>query len=586
MTGTGNDIDVLIVGAGPVGLAAAIELGQRGIRCRVIERNDRVGYSPRAKTTNVRTREHLRRWGIAQALRKASPMAPDFPSDVVFATRMSGPLLTRFKNAFNTSRERNNLYSEEAQWVPQYILEEVLREHASSLASVTISFSTELLAFRQTSGQISASVKDLASGRVAEIASAYLIGADGARSQVREAIGAKMIGSGVSSRNLSIIFRAPTLMSRHKHGPAIMYWMVNDDVPSLLGPMDSSGLWFFMATKLPGHLDPSTADPVELIRRGTGLPDLEMEIVGSDPWVAHQMVADRYASDRVFLAGDACHLHPPFGGFGMNMGIGDAVDIGWKLAAVLQGWGRPRLLASYEQERRQVHERTIAESVINYGTVGNQLVRPALENPGPMGDATRREVGDIIQATKIREFKTLGIVLGSRYEDSPIVVPDGSEAPAEHFMLYVPSAHPGCLAPHLWLTDGSSLYDHFGQGFTLLVTEGEAGEAGAMAREAKALGVPLKILSPDDSRLRSRYEARFALIRPDQHVAWRGDVLPASVADLFNRITGGGDIGPSAVTPNMMTINSRDAAEPANSLRRGANISAQPAAEGKAKLAR
>lgn len=513
-------------------------------------------------------------------------MAPDFPSNVVFATRMSGPLLARFENAFNTSRERNNLYSEEAQWVPQYILEEVLRAHASSLASVTISFSTELLAFRQTSGQVSASVEDLASGRVAEIASAYLIGADGARSQVREAIGAKMIGSGISSRNLSIIFRAPTLMSRHKHGPAIMYWMVNDDVPSLLGPMDSSGLWFFMATKLPGHLDPSTADPVDLIRRGTGLPDLEMEIVGSDPWVAHQMVADRYASDRVFLAGDACHLHPPFGGFGMNMGIGDAVDIGWKLAAVLQGWGRPGLLASYEQERRQVHERTIAESVINYGTLGNQFVRPALEDPGPIGNATRREVGDIIQATKIREFKTLGIVLGARYEESPIVLPDGSEAPAEHFMLYVPSAHPGCLAPHLWLADGSSLYDHFGQGFTLLVTDGEVGEANAMADGAKALDVPLKILSPDDSRLQSRYEARFALIRPDQHVAWRGDVLPASIADLFIRITGGGDIDPSFVAPNTVTINSGDAAELANSLRRGAHLATQPVPEGRAKLAR
>jgi hypothetical protein len=231
-----------------------------------------------------------------------------------------------------------------------------------------------------------------------------------------------------------------------------------------------------------------------------------------------------------------------------------------------------------------VHARTIAESVINYGTVGNQLVRPALEESGPIGDATRREVGDIIQATKIREFKTLGIVLGARYEGSPIVVPDGSEAPAEHFMLYVPSAHPGCLAPHLWLADGSSLYDHFGQGFTLLVTEGEAAEANTMAEEAKALGVPLEILVPGDSRLRSRYEARLALIRPDQHVAWRGDVLPASIADLFIRITGGDDIGPSAVSPNTVTINSRDTAELANSLRRGANISTQSATEGRASL--
>lgn len=584
MTAVGNDVDVLIVGAGPVGLAAAIELGQRGISCRVIERNDRVGYSPRAKTTNVRTREHLRRWGIATALRQASPMAANFPSDVVFATRMNGHMLARFENAFNTNRERNNLYSEEAQWVPQYVLEEVLRRHASSLAGVTISFSTELQSFSQTPDRVSAGIKDLTSGRTENIASTYLIGADGARSQVREAIGAKMTGSGVSLRNLSIIFRAPGLMSLHEHGPAIMYWMVNDDVPSLLGPMDDSGLWFFMATKLPGHLDPLSVDPVELVRRGTGLPDLDIEIVGSDPWIAHKLLADRYASGRVFLAGDACHLHPPFGGFGMNMGIGDAVDLGWKLAANLQGWGHQGLLASYEQERRQVHARTIAESVINYATVGNQLVRPGLEDPGPIGDATRKEVGEIIQATKIREFKTLGIVLGARYQDSPIVVSDGSEPPAEHSMLYVPSAHPGCLAPHLWLADSSSLYDHFGQGFTLLVTEGEAGEGNAIAREARAFGVPLKVFAPGDIRLRSRYEARFALIRPDQHVAWRGDSLPARIADLLIQITGGRDVVAATKAPEMVTTNSDGDVERAADLPHDAHISVQT--EKRAGLAR
>ena len=157
----------------------------------------------------------------------------------------------------------------------------------------------------------------------------------------------------------------------------------------------------------------------------------------------------------------------------MNMGIGDAVDLGWKMAARLAGWGGDDLLASYELERRPVHERTIAEAVHNFGLTGHQLVRPALEEPGLIGEATRREVADIIAATKVREFKTLGIVLGMRYANSPIIVADGSEPPPDHFMLYVPSAHPGCLAPHLWLSDGSSLYDHFGEGFTLLVTDGD-----------------------------------------------------------------------------------------------------------------
>jgi 2-polyprenyl-6-methoxyphenol hydroxylase-like FAD-dependent oxidoreductase len=531
--------DVLIVGAGPVGLSASIELGLRGIRCVLVERNDRVGYSPRAKTTNVRTREHLRRWGIAEQLRNASPIASDRPSTVVFATRMNGHLLARFDNALNGNLERNNLYSESAQWVPQYVLEEVLRQRAQSLPSVSLHFQTEFVSLSQSDAAVTTTVRNVANGELATIKSAYVIGADGPRSAVRDAIGAKMIGEGAFSKNYSIIFRSPELARRQVHGRAIMYWMVNADVPSLLGPMDEDGLWFFMATKLAGDVDPATLEPVDLIRRGTGLADLPVDIVGTDLWVAHRLVADRYSQERIFLAGDACHLHPPFGGFGMNMGIGDAVDIGWKMAARLQGWGGNTLLASYESERRKVHERTIAEAVINFGSTSNQLVRPGLEDDGIIGDATRNEVADIIEATKVREFKTLGIVLGMRYDGSPIIVPDGSEAPPEHFMLYTPSAHPGCLAPHLWFKDGSSLYDHFGNGFTLLVTDaredaGVTAFAAAMAQRK----VPLKVLPSSDNRLRERYQARLALIRPDQHVAWRGDELPPDWARFIDRVTG------------------------------------------------
>jgi 2-polyprenyl-6-methoxyphenol hydroxylase-like FAD-dependent oxidoreductase len=536
-----DQTDVVIVGAGPVGLAAAIELGRRGVRCTVVERNDRTGYSPRAKTTNVRTREHLRRWGIADALREASPIASDRPSTVVFATRMNGPLLTRFENALHGNRERNNLYSEEAQWVPQYVLEDVLRRHAQSLAGVTIHFETEFVSSAETADGVATELRDVASGGISKVESSYLIGADGARSAVRDAIGATMIGEGAFSRNFSIIFRAPDLASLSTHEPAIMYWMVNDDVPSLLGPMDEAGLWFFMATKLADGVDPVTLAPIDLIRRGTGLMDLDIEVIGTDLWVAHRLVADRYFRGRCFLAGDACHLHPPFGGFGMNMGIGDAVDLGWKMAACLAGWGGDGLLASYELERRKVHERTINEAVHNFGATSNQLVRPAIEAPGLIGDATRREVGDLIQATKLREFKTLGLVLGMRYENSPIIIPDGSDPPPDHVSLYEPSAHPGCLAPHLWLSDGSSLYDHFGDGFTLLVTDGDSGSTDGLVAAAARRGVPVTVLALPDERLRGRYGARLALIRPDQHVAWRGDRLPADGDRLIAVVTGSND---------------------------------------------
>ncbi len=530
--------EILIIGAGPVGLSLAIELGHRGIACLVAERNDRVGYSPRAKTTNVRTREHLRRWGIADALRQASPIPPDYGANVVFATRMNGPLLARFENAMHARRERNELFSEEGQWVPQYTLEEVLRSHAASLPGVRIEFGCELAGFEEDGDGVAVQLRELGTGQVRTVRSRYLIGADGARSAVRDAIGARMLGQAPGLKNYSIIFRAPDLASLHGHGEAFMYWLVNPDVPALLGPMDQHGLWFFMATKLADDVDPASVDPASLIRRGTGLDDLAIEIVRGDPWVAHSRIADTYGMGRVFLAGDACHLHPPFGGFGMNMGIGDAVDLGWKLAATLQGWGGPDLLASYQAERRPVHERVIAEAMTNYATVGNQLVRPALEDTGPDGDAVREQVGAQIHATKRREFDTLGVVLGYRYADSPITVSDGTTAPPEDVVRYVPSAVPGCLAPHRWLRDGSSLYDHFGIGYTLLITEGDGAEADAFAAAAAARGVPLTVIAPDDPRLPALYEARLALIRPDQHVAWRGQRLPEDARSLLDRITG------------------------------------------------
>ncbi len=531
-------VDVLVVGAGPVGLSLAIELGRSGVSCLAVERNDRVGYSPRAKTTNVRTREHLRRWGIADALRQASPIPPDYPPNVVFATRMNGPELARFENAFNGKRERNELYSEEAQWVPQYTLEEVLRRHATSLPGVDVQFGCELAGLEQDGDGVTATVRDLQTGAAETVRCAYLVGADGARSFVREAIGARMQGASTVFKNYSIIFRAPDLPRRQVHGDAIMYWLVNADVPALLGPMDQHGLWFFMATKLPDDVDPATVDPVELIRRGTGLHNLGIEVVRTDPWSAYSLIADRYADRRVFLAGDACHLHPPFGGFGMNMGIGDAVDLGWKLGAVLNGWGGPSLLDTYEEERRPVHQRVIQEAEANYATVGNQLVRPLIEAPGPQGEATRHAVGGDILRTKWREFRTLGVVLGCHYAGSPIVVPDGQAPPPEHPSDYVPSAVPGCLAPHAWLADGSSLYDHFGPGYTLLVTDGHDTGADALAQAAAARGMPLAVVAPGDERLPDAYAARFALIRPDQHVAWRGDALPHDVEPLLDRVAG------------------------------------------------
>ncbi len=534
--------DVLIVGAGPAGLALAIELGSRSINCIVVERNERVGYAPRAKTTNVRTREHLRRWGIADKLGAASPLGLDYPSNVVFATRLAGYPLARFENAFNCAPAPDALYSEHAQWIPQYTLEEVLKAHAQSLPSVRFSFSTEMDSFTQDDNGVQARLRDLRSDAGWDVQCQYLVGADGARSGVRTAIGAQMLGQYGLSRNYNIVFRAPGLAEAHQLGRAVMYWQINADVPSLIGPMDVDDTWFFMPTNVPQDAKLVGQDAADLIRKATGI-DLPYEVLSTDEWTASRLIADRYSQGRAFLIGDACHLHPPFGGYGMNMGVADGVDLGWKLAAVLKGWGGAELLASYEGERRPLHQHVMDEAVANHAVLGTQLSRAGIEADDAAGAQLRAEIGATIREVKIREFKTLGVVLGYSYRGSPLIVDDGSTPPPPKVSTYTPSACPGHLAPHAWLSEGVSLYDGFGSGFTLLVAADEeaAGYADEVARavaDASRAGIPLTILTPKAPALHALYQARLALIRPDQHVAWRGDVWPTAGVDLLERVCG------------------------------------------------
>jgi 2-polyprenyl-6-methoxyphenol hydroxylase-like FAD-dependent oxidoreductase len=527
---------VLIAGAGPTGLALAIELASRGVGCLVVERNDRVGYAPRAKTTHTRTREHLRRWGIADKLAEASPFGIDYPSNVFFVTRLAGHQLAKLENAFNCAPARNPAYSEHAQWIPQYKLEEVLRAHAESLPGVELRFSCEFESATQSAEGVESRLTDLTTREVFAVESDFLVGADGARSKIRDLIGATLEGAYGLSRNYNIVFRAPGLAQAHRHGPGIMYWQVNADAPSLIGPMDSDDRWFFMPTNLPADLKLSDNEAAELIRKSTGI-DLPYEILSRDEWVASRFIADRYRDDRIFLAGDACHLHPPFGGYGMNMGVADAVDLGWKLAGVLSGWGGPALLDSYELERREVHRQVIDEAVANHAVLTNQLLRPGVEDEGPTGDAARAELNGVIQAAKRREFHSLGVVLGYCYGESPIIDYAGETPKPSDPLDYQPSAAPGRLAPHAWLADGRSLYDLFGPGFTLLVTATDAELGAKQARDdAAALGLPLQVVCIDDPHVAELYKARLALIRPDQHVAWRGDAWPGRA--MLARVSG------------------------------------------------
>jgi 2-polyprenyl-6-methoxyphenol hydroxylase-like FAD-dependent oxidoreductase len=514
------ETQVLIVGAGPVGLALAIELGTRGVRALLVERNERGGSAPRAKTTNVRTRTHFRRWGIADKLAAASPFGIDYPNNMVFVTRLTGHELARFTDAFNASPKRDERYPEHAQWVPQYTVEKVMLERARELPSIEIRFGVEFRIAEQDEQRVTSTIVG-PDGREETVVSSYLVGADGGRSTVRELIGAQMVGRSGLSHHYNIIFRAPGWAGAHKHGPAAIYWQIGKNGGSAVGPMDSDDRWFFGPDRAkPGHTLPKE-EAAELIRDRTGI-DLPIEVLSATSWSANELLADRYADRRTILAGDASHLHPPAGGYGMNMGIGDGVDLGWKIAATLQGWGGPKLVDSYEIERRPVHRIVMDEAMANYASY---VVPPfaIIEDETPEGETVRAEVGASIQASKAREFATLGTVLGLCYQ-SPLIVEEDSPEPTRDSQVYRPSARPGCLAPHAWLPDGRSLYDSFGRDFTLLAARGaDPAEVAKATEDAARLGIPLKIVRPDGVGIEGLYEATLALIRPDQHVAWRGN---------------------------------------------------------------
>jgi 2-polyprenyl-6-methoxyphenol hydroxylase-like FAD-dependent oxidoreductase len=541
-----KETQVIIVGGGPTGLALAIELGHRSIDCVLIEKNERTGYAPRAKNANIRTREHLRRWGIADNLAAASPFGTDYPSNILFVTRLGGHLITRFEHAFGGNPARDHRYSEHAQWIPQYKLEAVLLEHARSLPSVRVMFGEELIEIVQDDAQVRARIRSMETGSEEMVTAQYLVGADGARSTVRHKIGATMAGTRGLSRNNMTIFEAPGLAEAQRHGPAIQIWQLNQEMPSFIGPMDVGDRWFFVPTGIPADKEFTEAELLDMIRRSTGI-DLPYRILSSEIWMVSRLLADRYSSGRVFLAGDACHIHPPFGGFGMNMGIADAADLGWKLAGVLQGWGTQALLDSYETERKPVHNYVMDESEANHTLAPNQLARDGIEEDSPRGEAIRKEVAELIWKTKQPEFFSLGVVLGYRYAGSPIIVDEVPALPWIRSIDYRPSAAPGCLAPHQWLEDGSSLYDHFGPGFTLLVLDGRTRDEAAKAQQqAASLGIPFNIVTLSNKAVADLYETPLAIIRPDQHVAWRGKTVPG---DLLARVTGH-DCRASVQTPS------------------------------------
>ena len=534
---TSKRIPVLIAGAGPVGLALAIELAYRDIRCLVVEQSDGSVEFPTTNLANTRTVEHLRRWGFAERMRFESGYPTDYPRNYLFVTRMDGHLITRFDHPANGAPDSRSPYSPEGRlWISKPYFDPVLREHVATLPQVQVRYETSFESFQQSDGAIIAEVLDKKTGRKETIEADYLVGCDGGRSNIRRALGIKYDGVFSQGMNVAVLFRSP-LLKMISHGPAVQYQIINAQINGAIAAVDGKELWRLNIRNVKQE-QIDTLNAPEKLRFALG-ENIPFELLAVRPWTGHCVVADKYQDGRVFLAGDAAHLNWPAGGFGMNTGVGDAVDIGWKLAAVLQGWGGARLLDSYTAERKPIAMINVNEAAEMRASFDNQTpFSPKIEEDSDEGEQLRDKARAAIMRTRAKEFQhdSAGIELGYRYENSPICAADGTPAPQLDHGIYIPSTWPGVRAPHVWLKDGRSTLDLFGKVFVLL--NFCATNTTTIAVAAKRVGLPLEVIDIDEPTVRETYERELVLIRPDGHVAWRGDIIPANIGDIIAKVRG------------------------------------------------
>jgi len=537
---------VLIVGGGPVGLSLAMDLAWRGIEVTVAERRP-AGEPPSVKCnhTSSRSMEIFRRWGLADKVRRAG-LPDDYPNDVVFRTRATGYELTRIH--IPCRRDRFTDTSGPDGWWPtpepphrinQLFLEPVLFAHAASMKGLTILNRLNVETVAQDDDGVTATASSLDTGEAVTIRSRYLIGCDGGPSTVRKAIDARLEGDDVIQRVQSSYVRAPKLLGLIRGKRAWMSYLYNPVRAGNLIAIDGKETWLIHNYLLPDEADFDSVDRDQCIRTLLGVgEDFDFEVLGKEDWIGRRLVADKFREDRVFLCGDSAHLWVPYAGYGMNAGIADAMNLSWLLAAHLKGWAPEGILQAYEHERQPITDQVSrfamrhAEGAIRERT----SVPPELEDDSPEGDAARKAVGEEAYKLHVQQFACAGLNYGYFYDDSPIIAYDGEAAPGYTMYDYTPSTVPGCRTPHIWLEDGRSLYDAMGPDYTLLRFD-PAIDVSALKEAAKQREVPLAVLDISGP-LPEPYTTKLVLSRPDQHVAWRGDTVPADALGLIDLVRG------------------------------------------------
>jgi 2-polyprenyl-6-methoxyphenol hydroxylase-like FAD-dependent oxidoreductase len=514
-------VPVLIAGGGPVGMTLACELSRRGIECMLVERNATTTRYPKMDITNARSMELFRRLALVNALRSVA-VPEDNNFDVSWVTSLTGHELYRFRypsvNEWRRLISENNdgsMPGEAPMRVSQVEIEPVLQGAVKTLPGVEARWGVAFEELTQDAEGVTATLC-AADGAAKQMRCHYLVGCDGGSSRVRHCLGIRLHGQARVMDRFLVHFRSTSHDVLQHFGVA---WHYQSHKGTLIAQNDRD-IWTFQA-RFPQDIAPKAIDAGAMLRDFAGR-DFDYKILLTSGWTPHLLVAERYDLGRVFLAGDAAHQYIPTGGYGMNTGIADACDLGWKLAAVLHGFAGPRLLSSYDAERRPVGLRNREASKRHSETRRNiaSVYHDRLTALGPDAEMMRAVAGRQIASFGNAENESYGIEYGYAYEESAVICAErGADIPSDP-LRYIPTTFPGVRMPSVLLKDHTPIYDRLGLWFTLVCVG--TPPCAALVEAAARRSVPLDILRLDEPDLIAVYGRRLMLVRPDQHIAWRG----------------------------------------------------------------
>lgn len=545
------DHQVVIVGAGPVGLLAAMDLSYRGIPVVILEaRSDEEPMHSRCNTTSARTMEFLRRFGCSKQYR-GTGLPADYPTDVIYMTRINGQEITRYRLPPSGSRFEDDRFCHDGGWrsaershrSSQMFLERVLRAHAMAQPNVDLRYFHEVTGVEQLGDEVRLAYRDVRTGAKGTISARYVMACDGGRSTLRRELGVRMEGGSTGlGRTQSIFFRSNDVLPAFSVSPGWMNWVINADCFGNIIPINGTDLWLTHCM-IPEGVEGLTEDEYDRQIRETMGCDIDYEVIGIETWQFSRVVAERYRAGNVFLAGDAAHAWPPYAGHGMNTGIEDGIALTWMLAAVLQGWAPPAILDAYEAERHDVGERVsnaaAGLAAGQHAITHDMSLRSRTEAPDPEGNAVRREIRNRLLDADSQQFNAEGLNFGLCYDGSPLIIHDEGTPPPFEVANYTPTTVPGCRVPHFVFAEtGEPLLDRLGGQFSLLVNDDSIDFSGLVAA-AEACGMPLQIIDiAHEPKARKLFDRKLVLVRPDDRIAWRSDDAPADPGLIIDTIRG------------------------------------------------